>query len=99
MITCLLSSKNGIILGSVFSEDALEEQLKCYARLGYRIDSYDNNKIILDISPYQVKISRYSADKLKKTFRQCGYNAEFEKKGLFYLFKLTKRTIFGRKVE
>lgn len=78
---------NGLILGTVFSENAEKAQEEQYKRIGQTVDKIDSDFVY--VSDLGFKSERFSKDKLKKILSQFNSKIEIEKiSNIAYGFKI-----------
>jgi len=82
----------GKIIISVFSEDAFEERMKVYKKLGSPIkEIIDNKKVIFNESLGDNVSEQFSENELIKIFNKINLNVEIiEKSGIGYMCLLSK---------
>jgi len=85
--------KDGSIIISVFSEDALKERMKVYKKLGSPIKEVTKNgRVVFDESLGDNISEQFSKNELVEIFKKVELKVEkIEKSGIGYMCKLSKR--------
>ncbi len=82
--------KNGILIGSVYAENAVPYQIDCYKNfLGFKTSVESN--FVSATTPDKKKLisERFSENELKEVFKAHGFDAEI-KRGKFYFLFIAK---------
>jgi len=83
--------QEGQILLSVFNEDALDERLKLYEKVGAKIRKNNNGKIIFEEDILDNVSEQFSKKELEEIFNEAGLKIiEIKKEGLGYFCSLRK---------